>query len=113
MDAIAVGLWAGFLDKVRHDAHMHAIHNQTYHYFRNILEQMISDAYAEIGVSVPARRVQQLATASNAVIDGLWMEGGVLPELFEPGEISRIGIESVGAILQINLTQEAAADATE
>ena len=45
-----------------------------------------------------------LAIACNAVIDGLWMEGGVLPSAFAPDELSEIGIRSVGALLGIDLT---------
>jgi hypothetical protein len=39
----------------------------------------------------------------NGVIDGLWLEGSVVPNSFGHGEIVRIGLRSVGAILGIDL----------
>ncbi len=38
-------------------------------------------------------------------MDGLWMEGGALPGAFEPGELPRIGLTSVGAIIGLELTE--------
>jgi len=43
------------------------------------------------------------AIACNAVIDGLWLEGSVLPDSFATGEIERIGVASVGALLGVDL----------
>ena len=43
------------------------------------------------------------AIACNAVLDGLWLEGGVLPEAFAENELTAIGVASVGAILGIPL----------
>ena len=47
--------------------------------------------------------LRQLAIACNAVIDGLWLEGSTLPDAFAKGELVRIGMRSVGAILGIDL----------
>jgi hypothetical protein len=48
-----------------------------------------------------------LAIACNAVIDGLWLEGGALPEAFEPDELTGIALTAVGAILQLDLEEAA------
>ena len=48
-------------------------------------------------------QARRLAIACNAVIDGLWLEGGALPEAFEAGELPEIALQSVGAILGLNL----------
>lgn len=98
VDPRSVSLWAGFLNKVRHDNRMQAIHEQTYRDFRDRLEALITDALREARIPVSVPRARQLAIACNAVIDGLWMEGGALPDAFEPGELPRIGLQSVGAI---------------
>jgi hypothetical protein len=44
------------------------------------------------------------AIACNAVIDGLWLEASLLPQAFADGEMARIGLSSVGAILGLDLT---------
>ena len=51
-----------------------------------------------------AARARALAIACNGVIDGLWMEGGMLGEAFAPGELECIGLASVRAILGLPAT---------
>jgi len=101
VDAASVGLWAGFLNHVRQDARMRAVHAQTYHDFRDRLERLIVAALEEAG------RAPRLAIACNAVIDGLWLEGGALPEAFGPDELTGIALTAVGAILQLDLEEAA------
>ena len=71
------------------------------------LTRQVAAALDEAGVPVDAARLHHLAVACNAVIDGLWMEGGALPGAFEEGELPTIGLESVGAILGLNLQHKA------
>ncbi|WP_417700877.1 TetR/AcrR family transcriptional regulator [Pseudophaeobacter sp.] len=103
VDPRSIALWAGFLNKVQHDAQMKATHARTYVYFRDQLEALIRAALEEAGIAAAPERLYQLATACNALIDGLWMEGGALPEAFAPGELSQIGLTSVGAIIGLPL----------
>ena len=105
VDPRSIALWAGFLNKVQHDAGMKATHEKTYLDFRDRLERLIGEALAEAGIEASPARLTHYATACNALIDGLWMEGGALPEAFEPGELSRIGLESLGAIIGLDLTE--------
>jgi AcrR family transcriptional regulator len=102
-DPASVSLWASFLNKVREDASMREIHEQTYHDFRDRLQVLIADVLREAGKTATPRTLRQLAIACNAVIDGLWMEGGALPRAFKPGELPEIGLRSVGAIIGIEL----------
>lgn len=104
VDPGAVSLWAGFLNALREGARMQAIHEQTYRDFRDRLQALIADALAEAGQPANPQELRRLAIASNAVIDGLWMEGGALPSAFEPGELPEIGLRSVGAIIGLDLT---------
>ncbi len=106
VDPDAVSLWAGFLNKVREDARMQAIHEQTYVDFRDRLEMLIRDALIEAEAPETAEKLRQLAIACNALIDGLWMEGGALPGAFQPGELPQIGLRSVGAIIGLDLAKE-------
>lgn len=99
----AIALWASFLNKVQQDAQMKATHERTYAYFRDRLQGLIRDALAEAGHTVPEARLRHLATACNGLIDGLWLEGGALPDAFAPGELPGIGVESVGAIISLDL----------
>ena len=105
VDAGSVSLWAGFLTKVHDDAQMRESHKRTYYNFRDRLEALIAAVLNDAGQPRTAQELRHLAIACNAVIDGLWMEGGVLPSAFAPDELSEIGIHSVGALLGIDLTK--------
>jgi len=107
VDPRSIALWASFLNKVQRDEQMKLIHQRTYDDFRDRLEHLICAAMEEAGITVGPKRLRQLAVASNALIDGLWLEGGALPDAFEPGELPSIGLESVGAIIGIKLEHEA------
>ena len=106
-DPRAVALWASFLNKVQQDAQMKAMHERTYVYFRDQLQDLICAALEEAGQMASPARLRHLATACNGVIDGLWMEGGALPDAFAPDELPGIGMESVGAIIGLDLEQKA------
>lgn len=95
VDGARMALWAGFLHQVRRDPQMAAVHAETYLGYRDRLQALIA---ALPGQGDPAR-ARRLAIAANAVIDGLWLEGSALPAAFAPGELERIGLEAVGAIL--------------
>ena len=41
----------------------------------------------------------------EAIIDGLWLEGGLLPKAFAPEEITNIGLNSCEAILGVELVK--------
>lgn len=99
VDGKAVGLWAGFIHQVRSDAALLAVHEASYLRFRDALQVLIA--------ALPRRaddaQLRREAIACNAVIDGLWLEGSIVPALFGTGEIERIGLSSVGAILGVDL----------
>ncbi|QYK40802.1 MAG: TetR family transcriptional regulator C-terminal domain-containing protein [Paracoccaceae bacterium] len=99
VDPTTVGLWAGFIHMVQRDQGIRDTHMATYLDYRDRLQALI----AALPREVPAARLRADAIACNAVIDGLWLEASVLPEAFAPGEIERIGLTSVGAILGVDL----------
>lgn len=101
VDPVAVGLWAGFVHDVRRDASMREVHSATYLAFRDMLQSLIADLPRQ----ATAQQLRREAIACNGLIDGLWLEGSVLSESFEDGEIAAIALASVGAILGVNLTQ--------
>ena len=97
LDPVSVGLWAGFLHNVRRDPAMREVHRTTYLGFRDMLQGLI----AALPRSRTPAQLRRDAIACNAVIDGLWLEGSVLPEAFGDGEIASIALASVGLILNI------------
>lgn len=104
MDRRAVGLWAGYLHNVQNDPALLALHEKGYLRYRDTLQSLIA------ALGRPAEtpnRLRRDAIACNAVIDGLWLEGGVLPDGFAPGELVQIGLQSVGALLGVDLTAHA------
>lgn len=99
-DSTAVGLWAGYIHEVQRDPAMRETHRATYLDYRDRLEALI----AALPRHADAARLRADAIACNAVIDGLWLEVSTLPEAFEPGEVERIALSSLGAILEHDLT---------
>lgn len=99
VDGHRVVLWAGFLHLVRRDRAMRDVHEMTYHAYRSRLEGLIAD----LPRTASAARNRADSIACNAIIDGLWMEGSILPDTFAPGEIVTIGLTSCGAILGVDL----------
>ena len=109
VDPVAVGLWAAFVHDVRRDAAMRDIHTATYLAFRDMLQRLIA---ALPHARTPAQ-LRRDAIACNGVIDGLWLEGSILPEAFALGEIPAIALTSVGAILNIDLVAAYQPDRTQ
>jgi TetR/AcrR family transcriptional regulator, transcriptional repressor of bet genes len=99
MDGGAVVLWAGYMHKVRSDPDLLAVHESGYVAYREILESLI----AALPRDTEPGQLRSEAIACNALIDGLWVEGSLLPEAFAPREIITIGLKSVGAILGTDL----------
>ena len=100
VDSQAVVLWASFLQETKRNPAMLDIHQQTYLGFRDHLQGLI----AALPNAPKECDLRQMAIACNAVIDGLWLEGSTLPDSFAKGELVRIGVRSIGAILGIDLT---------
>ncbi|MFN3971123.1 MAG: TetR/AcrR family transcriptional regulator [Gemmobacter sp.] len=99
VDPAVLGFWAGFIHMVRRDAGMREMHRATYYDYRDRLQALI----AALPRAAGPEQLRADAIACNAVIDGLWLEGSLLTETFGPGELERIGLASVGAILGVDL----------
>jgi TetR/AcrR family transcriptional regulator, transcriptional repressor of bet genes len=98
-DPNALFVWAGFIPYIRSDPAMRETHGATYQAFRDQWEELISALPGR--ADKPDNRA--LATACNAVIDGLWLEGSLQPEMLDHAELERIGLDAIGAILGIDL----------
>jgi len=106
VDPRAISLWAAFLHMVRSDPAMRATHEASYLAYRDRLQSLIAAAFAEAGRIAEPAELRHFAIACNALIDGLWLEGGVLPEAFAESEIVVIGLASVGALLGLELVED-------
>lgn len=97
LDGRSLAAWAGFVGHVRSDPEMAAVHRAGYERFCAILE----GAIAERAVPGDTRRqARQIA----ALIDGLWLEGCLAPELFGEGELARLALDGAERILNIPMT---------
>ena len=100
-----VTLWAGFLSRARSDHNMLAIHQNAYFDFRDRVEHLIVEIMEREGKPLTPGEAMKLATALTAIIDGLWLEGGLLPKAFAPEEIVDIVLNSCEAILGVELVK--------
>ena len=95
LDPVTLAVWAAYLHRTRSDAGMMSVHQATYLGYRDQLQALI----AALPGRGDAARDRRDAIACNALIDGLWLEGAALPETFQPGELARIALDGIGAIL--------------
>ncbi len=98
-----VAPWAGFLGAALHDPALARVHDRTYRGFRDLLEALIGDTLRGAGRPVGPAERRRLAVACNALIDGLWIEGGAGSDALAEGEAARLGIASVSALLGMDL----------
>ncbi|NDV00208.1 TetR/AcrR family transcriptional regulator [Pseudoroseicyclus tamaricis] len=103
-ESTGLSLWAGFLHLVRQSPAMAVTHEASYLAYRDQLQALLVEARQEAGNPLPEEEARALAIASNAVIDGLWLEAGALPEAFSPGEIFSLALASVGTLAGLTLT---------
>lgn len=102
----SVAIWAGFFEILLHDKAMTSSHNRSYDILRLHLKELIKEVFEEEGLSIPDDKLRRLSIAGNAVLDGLWMEGGALPDAFHAGELIQIGLESFSALLDVDLISD-------
>ncbi len=95
-------LWASFTSLMRSVPALAAVHRDSYLEFRQECGSLVAEVLREQRQAVSTRKLDQLAAAVNAVLDGLWLEGCLASDLFEAGEIADIGIRSVDALLGID-----------
>lgn len=99
----SVAIWAGFFEVLLHDPAMKASHNRSYDKLRLHLKTLIRDLFDETGRIASDDQLRRLSIAGNAVLDGLWLEGGALAEVFHEGELVQVGLDSFSALLGVEL----------
>ena len=101
----SVSVWAGFFETLLHNDRMTESHKRSYDSLRLHLKVLISEAFEEVGRTAKESELRRLSIAGNAIMDGLWMEGGALPEAFHEGELVQVGLECFSALLSIDLME--------
>lgn len=101
-----VTLWATFIAQIVNEPEIRATHTRTYLQFRDRFETLISQVLAAEGRAQADGEARQLATACNAIIDGLWMEGGASPVGVEGEDLAELALLNIGLILKLDLIEE-------
>ena len=92
-DSDLLSTWIAFWSLVRARPDIAALHDEQYGRFRTGLEKLL----AENGVKQAALR--HTAIAITALVDGLWLELGLSPETFAPGEAAAIARSGLSALI--------------
>jgi len=96
-------LWATFISQLSMDAELAAIHRETYLTSRDKLQEYIVGTLQSDGREVTPAEARRLSIAVNGLIDGLWLEGSMAPDLFEPDELADSALRSVELLLGLSL----------
>jgi hypothetical protein len=105
LDLRRLTLWASFISMIHVDREMAAIHREAYLEFRSEVEHLVADVFADAGLATGEAECRSAATKINGVIDGLWLEGVMAPDLFRDSELIAMVVESVEAILGLSLEE--------
>lgn len=106
VDQTKLSLWAGFIEHVRTNPEMAAVHRQGYLASRDDATALINAALIHGGQRPDDAALRRYSIAVNAIIDGLWLEGSMSPDQFKSGEIVSIAFAAIEALLQLKLPAE-------
>jgi TetR/AcrR family transcriptional repressor of bet genes len=106
IDPRMLALWATFIAQTGVDPALAAIHREGYLSYRSTIESLVGDALAAAGIAASAEDLRAQAIAINGVIDGLWLEGCMSPDMFAEGELGRIARMSVERLTGLTLPIE-------
>ncbi len=101
-DARTISLWAAFIGHIPINPEFAAIHREHYTAFLASLAQTIGNCLAESGRTTDRVERHRLAVAVNGLIDGLWLEGSLIGDLFDQGEIVHMALQSVERLLALD-----------
>lgn len=93
-------LWANFLATIHVSPAMAAVHRRGYLDYRAQTEPLIAAVLDEAGREGDCRA---LGIEVNALIDGLWLEGSLLPADFAPGELVARAVAGAEKLLGVPL----------
>lgn len=105
IDKEVIAVWSAFFQLLFHNEVMRESHKRTYHLLRNQIEQLIRDVYREEGIAADEQQLRLLSIACNAVLDGLWLEGGVIADEFADNELVDTVLLSFSRIIGVDLAK--------
>lgn len=101
VDRRTFAVWANLISNIHVDENLVDIHRESHLEFRDEIEALLSDLLGD--QDCPAAKRRRLAVMINAVVDGLWLQGSMSDDLFESGELYRVALEAVSAILGFSI----------
>ena len=84
LDSDVLAVWVVFWGMYRHSQQIQRVQNETYHGYVDLLRSMLADLERETGKL--RFNLRLAAIGLTALIDGLWLEWCLDPEIFEPAE---------------------------
>lgn len=102
-DPRMLSLWATFVSQVHRNHDLAREHREGYLAYRDATEELIVAVLESEGRRVDAAGRRRLGIAFNALIDGLWLEGGLSADEFDDDLHVDIGFEAVERLLAITL----------
>lgn len=102
-DPRMLSLWATFVSKVHRNPDLASEHREGYLAYRDATEELIAAVLAQEGRNISPTEKRRFGIAFNALIDGLWLEGGLSADEFDGDLQVDIGIEAVERLLAIKL----------
>ncbi|WP_435235848.1 TetR/AcrR family transcriptional regulator [Psychromonas sp. PT13] len=103
IDVQVLAIWAGFFQLLFHNDSMRESHKKTYHLLRHHIQDLIADMFRQEKRPMTDKKLRRLSIACNAVLDGLWIEGGIIGDEFEANELVDTAIHAFSQLLDINL----------
>ncbi|WP_242457959.1 TetR family transcriptional regulator C-terminal domain-containing protein [Halomonas sp. YLGW01] len=94
-----VALWATFIGRVRTEPEYADIHRESYREFLTLLETLIHPLLMASARPADPVTCQHYAIALNALIDGLWLEGGLGHGLYDARRLPGIALSAAEGIL--------------
>ena len=79
------------------------MHREGYLAFRQVIEDLVRDLFVHAGTPIDPKECHRYAIAINGLIDGLWLEACLAPDLFAESEIASVALSSVEAIIGLPL----------
>ncbi len=88
-------IWVSFWGLVITDATVAKVQAETYLLYRQELSKLINEVNSAKGIELSEDIVHGIAMGVNAIVDGLWLECCINPEILNPSEATRIALEFI------------------
>jgi TetR/AcrR family transcriptional regulator, transcriptional repressor of bet genes len=99
VDPARLSLWAAFVSAVHTDPAIATVHAEGYARYRAHVEELIEAMLAEQGAAVLPGAARRAGIAVNALIDGLWLELSLSPEVFAALDVVALAQDGAAALI--------------